>query len=147
LRHTPDDFRPLRINCICRWRQGLHRKRFTRNAIDEEADAGGEFGEAGEGFGGDLAGVFAEPDAWRLASSPYTAALAVVRRDCDQEQHGRQRAANTSRNAEQRFDPLVHLCGHKVADLACDGINDSNGLAAALLQRLLLLRCQRDGHA
>ena len=39
---------------------GLHRKRFAWHAVNQEADAGGVFGEAGEGFGGDLAGVFAE---------------------------------------------------------------------------------------
>ena len=38
----------------------MHGKRFARHAVDQQADAGGVFGEAGEGFGGDLAGVFAE---------------------------------------------------------------------------------------
>ena len=56
----PDNFRPFRINFIDRGRQCLHRERFTRHAVNKKADAGGVFGEAGEGFGGDLAGVFAE---------------------------------------------------------------------------------------
>ena len=59
-RHAPDNFRSFGINCIRWWGQCLHRKRFTGHTIDQEADAGGVFGETGEVFGGDLAGVFAE---------------------------------------------------------------------------------------
>jgi hypothetical protein len=60
LRHSPDNLRPFRINFIDTWRLRLHRKRFTWHAINQESNAGREFGEAGEIFGGNLAGVFAE---------------------------------------------------------------------------------------
>lgn len=60
LRNTPDDFRALRINGVYEWRQRLREKRFTWHTINQEADEGGVFGKAGEVFGGDLAGVFAE---------------------------------------------------------------------------------------
>ncbi len=60
MRHTFDNFRPFGINFIDGWRQRLHRKRFTWHTIKQETDAGGVFGEAGDGFGDDLAGVFAE---------------------------------------------------------------------------------------
>ena len=57
LRQTPDYFRSLRIIFIDRCRQHVHRKRFNWHTINQEADAGGVFGEAGEIFGGHLAGV------------------------------------------------------------------------------------------
>ncbi len=60
MRHPQDDFCPFRVNYIDGWRQRLHRKRFTWHSVNQESDAGGVFGEAGEGFGGNLAGVFTE---------------------------------------------------------------------------------------
>ncbi len=60
LRNASDNFCSFRIEGVFRRRQCLQRERVTRHAIDQKADAGRVFGEAGEIFGSDLAGVFAE---------------------------------------------------------------------------------------